>query len=57
MLKNKTRSDDDLCKIAVAPFVGAWIETLTLLSYEEEPPVAPFVGAWIETIQNSLVPQ
>ena len=57
MLKNKTKSDDDLCKIAVAPFVGAWIETLTLLSYEEEPPVAPFVGAWIETIQNSLVPQ
>ena len=27
MLKNKTKSDDDLCKIAVAPFVGAWIET------------------------------
>ena len=54
MLKNKTKSDDDLCKIAVAPFVGAWIETdlnsLNVLKTD----VAPFVGAWIET-RKSLI--
>ena len=27
MLENSTKSDDDLCKIAVAPYAGAWIET------------------------------
>ena len=36
--------------IGVAPFVGAWIETVqlhtTLVGIEQ---VAPFVGAWIET--------
>ena len=39
---------------AVAPYVGAWIETrqvsVSLLSLE----VAPYVGAWIET-SSSLV--
>ena len=49
MLKNKTKSDDDLCKIAVAPFVGAWIETNSLKQLCQPPSVAPFVGAWIET--------
>ena len=29
----------------VAPYMGAWIETLILLSC----PVAPYMGAWIET--------
>ena len=49
MLKNKTKSDDDLCKIAVAPFVGAWIETSEQADRIRENTVAPFVGAWIET--------
>lgn len=31
MLENSTKSDDDLCKIAVAPYAGAWIETCTPL--------------------------
>ena len=34
---------------AVAPYVGAWIET-SLRSGKKKPhPVAPYVGAWIET--------
>ena len=49
MLKNKTKSDDDLCKIAVAPFVGAWIETYRRFRKKRYMAVAPFVGAWIET--------
>ena len=49
MLKNKTKSDDDLCKIAVAPFVGAWIETIIVVKVTYLQYVAPFVGAWIET--------
>ena len=51
MLKNNTKSDDDLCKIAVAPFVGAWIETISHLCIPAGLGVAPFVGAWIETSQ------
>ena len=33
----------------VAPFVGAWIETLKCLISSFFSTVAPFVGAWIET--------
>ena len=33
----------------VAPFVGAWIETVRLLFFCTLTIVAPFVGAWIET--------
>ena len=33
----------------VAPYVGAWIETYTLLYKSIAPVVAPYVGAWIET--------
>ena len=33
----------------VAPFVGAWIETMQLLIPVFLADVAPFVGAWIET--------
>ena len=50
MLKNKTKSDDDLCKIAVAPFVGAWIETIPEPDMWQYTSVTPFVGAWIETM-------
>ena len=34
---------------AVAPYVGAWIETIVLLSAILLYCVAPYVGAWIET--------
>ena len=33
----------------VAPYVGAWIETLRLSSTSNRKEVAPYVGAWIET--------
>ena len=35
--------------VIVAPFVGAWIETLNLPVQFSFNFVAPFVGAWIET--------
>ena len=37
----------------VAPFVGAWIETLHQHRKERVLEVAPFVGAWIETVHTS----
>ena len=33
----------------VAPFAGAWIETLKLDKIRVDNDVAPFAGAWIET--------
>ena len=32
----------------VAPFVGAWIEIVSILGFTNWLYVAPFVGAWIE---------
>ena len=37
-------------KIAVAPFVGAWIEISTKGNGTSTESVAPFVGAWIEMV-------
>ena len=37
-----------MVKIAVAPFVGAWIEMKGVTEYYRKEKVAPFVGAWIE---------
>ena len=34
---------------AVAPLVGAWIETVFSAIYDNFKMVAPLVGAWIET--------
>ena len=34
---------------AVAPFMGAWIETVLQFINQQTPYVAPFMGAWIET--------
>ena len=36
-------------KYKVAPFVGAWIETIDDDRHIALQVVAPFVGAWIET--------
>ena len=38
-----------MAEIAVAPFVGAWIETQSGHGTSAMRSVAPFVGAWIET--------
>ena len=35
--------------LAVAPYVGAWIETCLSLRRNNLASVAPYVGAWIET--------
>ena len=47
-LKRLTSSSAFLT-VAVAPFVGAWIETTTSPLLITICNVAPFVGAWIET--------
>ena len=39
-----------LVNIAVAPFVGVWIEILNFLLTSVHTHVAPFVGVWIEII-------
>ena len=39
----------------VAPYVGAWIETLLELVCITWLPVAPYVGAWIETIMICFI--
>ena len=35
---------------AVAPFTGAWIETVAAVVRGGAAEVAPFTGAWIETL-------
>ncbi len=40
------------CIPAVAPRVGAWIETVQPTVYVEVSGVAPRVGAWIETLHT-----
>ena len=37
-----------LVNIAVAPFVGVWIEIITQKGHGMITTVAPFVGVWIE---------
>ena len=37
-----------MCKIAVAPLVGAWIEIYYFSCFIYLEAVAPLVGAWIE---------
>ena len=37
-----------MCKIAVAPLVGAWIEIAENATDYQADTVAPLVGAWIE---------
>ena len=39
-----------MCKIAVAPLVGAWIEMFAALVVSIIAIVAPLVGAWIEIL-------
>ena len=37
----------------VAPYVGAWIETIKTSLQRLSFSVAPYVGAWIETVTSS----
>ena len=46
-LKPQRVEVDELC--TVAPYVGAWIETLRVTTCGCGGVVAPYVGAWIET--------
>ena len=34
----------------VAPYAGAWIETIFIILKKRKPHVAPYAGAWIETL-------
>ena len=43
-----------LVNIAVAPFVGVWIEIYTTYSKQEALKVAPFVGVWIEIYEEFI---
>lgn len=43
-----------LVNIAVAPFVGVWIEISKMSFAVWLSPVAPFAGAWIEMMKNIL---
>ena len=50
MLISAENWNEFLAEIAVAPFVGAWIETEIMFKEGHDKLVAPFVGAWIETL-------
>ena len=43
-----------LVNIAVAPFVGVWIEICDITSGRYAASVAPFVGVWIEIITSEI---
>ena len=47
-LKLHTDQQGDVGR-GVAPYVGAWIETLNIIITDMARYVAPYVGAWIET--------
>ena len=42
-----------LVNIAVAPFVGVWIEIMKFPDTDDYEIVAPFVGVWIEISNRS----
>ena len=41
-----------LVNIAVAPFVGVWIEIIYIYNSRNAGYVAPFVGVWIEILEK-----
>ena len=49
-----SHSSSDYLRIEVAPYVGAWVETLRILVSFCTNSVAPYVGAWVETGRPSL---
>ena len=42
--------------ISVAPYAGAWIETLRPFLFSPSLEVAPYAGAWIETFRGRPSP-
>ena len=46
----------ELVEPPVAPFAGAWIETLYRSGSSDGSNVAPFAGAWIETALSNQTP-
>ena len=44
--ETRTRQRPSRC---IAPFTGAWIETVPRLLRRDRSGIAPFTGAWIET--------
>ena len=51
------RNPPDPLRNYVAPYVGAWIETLVGDEVVLHQLVAPYVGAWIETYFNAQIQQ
>ena len=51
-LENRVTSGNAL---RVAPYVGAWIETVVEVGSVSRLTVAPYVGAWIETTLRALL--
>ena len=47
--------DTSKLKRVVAPFMGAWIETIFIGFTFPFDAVAPFMGAWIETLLQSVI--
>ena len=45
----KRQSQPNCTQKPVAPYVGAWIETILSRQFHTLRRVAPYVGAWIET--------
>ena len=43
-----------LVNIAVAPFVGVWVEIIGCSTFCSKFKVAPFVGVWVEIHQNKF---
>ena len=41
----------------VAPYMGAWIETICTIWQASAHTVAPYMGAWIETVYLQRPPQ
>ncbi len=47
--KNVEKSEWNLVKFAVTPFVGVWIEIIKRAAIATKLAVTPFEGVWIET--------
>ena len=55
-LKQSIISSHDQVDI-VAPYIGAWIETMRTLCDSGVLYVAPYIGAWIETYNHPEIEQ
>ena len=37
----------------VVPYIGTWIETVTIFMFRQNSNVVPYIGTWIETIPDA----